>query len=150
MYSKLLIDLFGDSQITKFSLQWHHNGLDGVSNHQSHYYLLCRLFGCRSNKTSKLRVTGLCAGTGEFPTQRASNAENVSMWWRHHELFAMLGHNGCITAYCGAVLVLCQDRKYGKYCNDYKLTVITITSITISLKIYLFVYVIGWYSYEFI
>ena len=42
----------------------------------------------RSNKTSKLRVTGLCAGnspvTSEFPTQRASNAENVSIWWRHH------------------------------------------------------------------
>ena len=42
----------------------------------------------RSKKTSKLRVTGLCAGnspgTGEFPTQRASNAKNVSIWWRHH------------------------------------------------------------------
>ena len=23
--------------------------------------------------------------TGEFPTQRASNAENVSIWRRHHE-----------------------------------------------------------------
>ena len=21
---------------------------------------------------------------GEFPAQRASNAENVSIWWRHH------------------------------------------------------------------
>ena len=42
----------------------------------------------RWNKTSKLRVTGLCAGnspvTSEFSTQRASNAENVSIWWRHH------------------------------------------------------------------
>ena len=41
--------------------------------------------------TSKLGVTGLCAGnspgTGEFPAQIASNAENVSTnWWRHHEL----------------------------------------------------------------
>ena len=39
-------------------------------------------------KTSKLRVTGLCVGnstgTSEFPSQRASNAENVSIWWRHH------------------------------------------------------------------
>ena len=39
----------------------------------------------RSKKTLKLRVTGLCAGnsplTGEFPTQRASNAENISIWW---------------------------------------------------------------------
>ena len=24
-------------------------------------------------------------GTGEFPTQMASNAENVSIWWRHHD-----------------------------------------------------------------
>ena len=25
--------------------------------------------------------------TGEFPAQRASNAETVSIWWRHHESF---------------------------------------------------------------
>ena len=41
--------------------------------------LLNRLFRRRSKKTSKLRVTGLCAGnspgTGEFPAQMASNAE---------------------------------------------------------------------------
>ena len=43
----------------------------------------------RSKKTPKLRVTGLCAGnspvTGEFPAQMASNAEKVSIRWRHHE-----------------------------------------------------------------
>ena len=47
-----------------------------------HGCLLNRLYKCRSKKTSKLRVTGLCAGnspgTGEFPTQMASNEENVS------------------------------------------------------------------------
>ena len=46
----------------------------------------------RSKKTSKRRVTGLCAGnspvTGEFPAQRASNAEKVSIWWRHHPFYA--------------------------------------------------------------
>ena len=61
---------------------------DGVSNHQPHHCLLNRLFGRRSKKTSKLRVTGLCMGnspgTGEFPAQMASNAENVSIWWRHY------------------------------------------------------------------
>ena len=71
-----------------FSLRWRHNGLDGVSDHQPHDCLLSRLYGRRSKKTSKLRVTGLCAGnspgTGEFPAQKASNAENVSIWWRHH------------------------------------------------------------------
>ena len=65
------------------SLQWRHNGRDGVSNHQPHDCLLNRLFRRRSKKTSKLRVTGLCAGnspvTGEFPAQIASNAENVSI-----------------------------------------------------------------------
>ena len=43
----------------------------------------------RLNKTSKLRVTVLCAGnspvTDEFPPQKASNMENASIWWRHHE-----------------------------------------------------------------
>ena len=40
-------------------------------------------------KHSKLCVTGLCEGnlpvTGEFSAQRAINAENVSIWWHHHE-----------------------------------------------------------------
>ena len=70
------------------SLRWSHNGRDSVSNHQPHDRLLNLLFRRRSKKTSKLRVTGLCAwnpsGTGEFPAQMASNAENVSVWWRHY------------------------------------------------------------------
>ena len=45
----------------------------------------------RSKNTLKLHVTGLCAGnspvTGEFPAQKASNAENISIWWRHHGSF---------------------------------------------------------------
>ena len=73
---------------TRISLQWRHNEHDGVRNHQPHDCLFNRLFGRRSNKTSKLSVTGLCVGnwpaTGELPAQRASNAENVSIWWRHH------------------------------------------------------------------
>ena len=54
-------------------LQWRHNGRDSVSNHQPREF--SRLIRQRSKKTSKLRVTGLCG---------ASNAENVSIWWRHH------------------------------------------------------------------
>ena len=71
------------------TLQWRHSGRDSVSNHRPHDCLLNRWFRRRSKRTSKLRVTGLCAGnspgTGEFPAQMASNAENVSIWWRHHE-----------------------------------------------------------------
>ena len=69
------------------TLLWRHNYHNGVSNHQPRDCLLNLLFKRRSKKTSKLRVTGLCVGnspiTGEFPAQRASNAENVSIWWRH-------------------------------------------------------------------
>ena len=71
-----------------FPLQWRHNGHDSVSNHQHHDCLFNRLFRRGSKKTSKFRVTGLCAGNspgaGEFPAQMASTAENVSIWWRHH------------------------------------------------------------------
>ena len=71
------------------TLRWRHNGLDSVSNHQPPGCLLNRLFRRKSKKTSKLRVTGLCAGnspgTGEFSAQMASYAENVSIWWRHHD-----------------------------------------------------------------
>ena len=69
--------------ISYTTLQWRHNGRDSVSNHQPRDCLLNRLFRRRSKKTSKPRVTGLCSGhslrTGEFPTQMASNAENISI-----------------------------------------------------------------------
>ena len=71
------------------SLRWRHNGRDSISNHQPRDFGLNRLFRRRSKKTSKLRVTGLCARnspvTGEIPAQMASNAKNVSIWWRHHD-----------------------------------------------------------------
>ena len=61
---------------------------DCISNHEPHDYLLNRLFMRRSKKISKLRNTDLFEGnspvTGEFNAQMASNAENVSIWWRHH------------------------------------------------------------------
>ena len=72
-----------------FTLQWRRNEHDGVWNHRYLDCLFNRLFRRRSKKTSKLLVTGLCEGNPHansgFPSQRASNAENVSIWWRHHE-----------------------------------------------------------------
>ena len=68
--------------------QWRDNERVGVSDHWRLDCLLNRLFRRRSKKISKLRVIGLCEGdssvTDGFPSQRASNAENVSIWWRHH------------------------------------------------------------------
>ena len=71
-----------------WTLHWRHNGHGGVSNHQPHGCLLHRLFRRISKKTSKaprqLPLWGEFTGTGEFPAQRASNAENGSISWRHH------------------------------------------------------------------
>ena len=87
-------------------LQWRHNEHDDVSSHQRPDCLRNRLFRGRSKKTSNLRVTGLCAGNSpvndEFPAQRASNAKNVSIWWRHHvqaperQRMSYLVHNGAV------------------------------------------------------
>ena len=67
-----------------------HNVRHGVSNHQHIGCLPNRLFRRTWKKTSTLGVTGLCEGnppvTGGFPSQRANNAENVSIWWRHDGL----------------------------------------------------------------
>ena len=60
------------------SLQWRHSERDSVSLHQPYDCLLNLLFRRRSNKTSTLRVTGVCAGNSPV------TAENFSIWWRHH------------------------------------------------------------------
>ena len=41
----------------------------------------------RTNKAPRHWRVGNSPRTGEFPTQRASNEENVSIWWRHHALW---------------------------------------------------------------
>ena len=93
--------------------QWRSDGspsvsIDGVSNHQPHHCLLNRLFRRRSEKTSKLRVTGLCEGNSpvisEFPAQRASNAENVSIWW-----FTLYGRETCRTTRSQHFILLFLD-----------------------------------------
>ena len=86
------------------------NERDGVSNHRCIDFLLNRLYRRRSTKTPKLCVTGACGGnspvTGEFPAQRASNAENVSIWWHHHAMatFEMVKYLSIVRyLYCQAI-----------------------------------------------
>ena len=69
-------------------LQWRHDERD-ASQIPSLTIIYSTVYSRRrSKKTSNFRVTVLCAGnspvTGEFPTQRASDVENVSILWRHH------------------------------------------------------------------
>ena len=82
------LQVVGTNPKSTLSLQWRQNERDGVLNHRRPDCFPNRLFRRRSKKTSKLRITGLRGGnplvTGGFPSQRASNAENVSIWWHHH------------------------------------------------------------------
>ena len=81
-------DILGLLAWNNYSLQWRHNKRDVVSNYRPLDYLLHCLFRRRWKKISKLRLTGLCEGNppvaGGFPSQRASNGGNVSIWWHYH------------------------------------------------------------------
>ena len=81
------------------SLQCRHNEHNYVSNHRRLDCLFNRLFRWRLRQTSNFRVTGLCEVNspviGEFPAQRVSNPENVSIWWRHHDPYNFPGILGC-------------------------------------------------------
>ena len=41
--------------------------------------------GADQRKYQSSALLAFVWGTGEFPAQMASNAENVSIWWRHHD-----------------------------------------------------------------
>ena len=53
-----------------------------VSNRRSFDWLLNSLCRPTSKKQQSLCYTAV---TGEFPAQRASNAEKAFIWWRHHD-----------------------------------------------------------------
>ena len=72
----------------RLTLQWRHTGPHGVSNHQPHHCLINRFIQAQIKENiTALRHWPLWGEySGEFPAQMASNAENVSIWWRHHDL----------------------------------------------------------------
>ena len=82
--------------------QWRHDERGDVSNHQRLDCLLNHLFKRRLNKTSKLRITGLCRGnspvTGEFHdkgpvTRKMFPFDDVIMEYKaeHFIFFGLLG-----------------------------------------------------------
>ena len=93
-----------DDHVTSlWCIHLRHNQRQGISNHRHLDCLLIGWFSRPSKKISKLRVTGLCEGnpplTGGFPLKMASNAENASIWWRHHgyDFFARRTVTGWMT-----------------------------------------------------
>ena len=80
-----------DATVISHSFRWFHNDHGGVSNHQPRGCLLNCLFRCRWKKTSKLRVTGLCAGNSPGPvnsphkwpvTRKMFPFDDVIMLWQ--------------------------------------------------------------------
>ena len=82
------------------TLQWRHNKLNGVSNHQPNtivYLTVCSGTYQRKHQSSASLAffSGNSPVTDEFPTQKASNAQIVPIWWRHHKC---VNHIDMITA----------------------------------------------------
>ena len=88
------LEMYGFITVTLY------NERGGISIHWHLDCLLKRLFRCRSKKTSELCVDGLCAGnspfTGEFPAQKASNREKVSIWRCHHVMLSTVGTDALV------------------------------------------------------
>ena len=136
--------MFGVFIITFWTLQWRHNARDGVSNQQPYDCLLNHLFRRRSKKTPRLRVTDHCAGnlpgTGEFPAQRASNTENVIIWWRHHDLWEY--HAKCVPGRQITNWALKQNRrKCGSRCSILSLGTLSEICFICTKHVY-------WYQYK--
>ena len=74
------------------TLQWRHNEHDntGVS---IVWATVCSGADYRKHQRSASLafVRGIEESTGGFHSQWASNAENVSIWWRHHDRFGVDG-----------------------------------------------------------
>ena len=108
-------------ELSWYSLRWRHNRRDCVSYHQPHGSLLNRLFRRRSKKTSKLRVTGLCAGNSPGPvnsphkwpvTRKMFQFEDVIIRNDLRYLMNFLGTSNakslpqmCMKILCGSVCV---------------------------------------------
>ena len=67
------------------ALHWRHNECPGASNHRHFHCLFNHLFR-RAHQVKHQSCALLAFMRGIHRWQRASNAENVSIWWRHHLL----------------------------------------------------------------
>ena len=76
--------------VSHFTLQWRHNDHYGTLSDQPRDFFTQPFIQVYIKENIKaLRHWPLCVEFTDnqwFPVQRASNAENVSIWWRHHEL----------------------------------------------------------------
>ena len=71
----------------QFSVQWHHNEQDGVSNHQPHGCLLNRFSGADQRTHQSSASLAFVRGIHRdrwIPRTKGQLRGNVSIWWHHH------------------------------------------------------------------
>ena len=77
------------------ALQWRHNERDGVSNHLGIDCLLNCILGADQRKhqspPSLAFMREIHRWPVDSPSQRTSNAKNVSIWWHHHDHYIYHG-----------------------------------------------------------
>ena len=85
-----------------FPSRWRYNGHGSVSNHQPHHCLLSRLFGCRSKKTSKLRVTSFVRGIHRRPVNSPHIWPATRKMFPFDDVFMrmLIYHRSKCTQYC--------------------------------------------------
>ena len=153
-------------------LHWRHNDHDGVSNHQPHGCLLNR-FGRRSKKTSKVRVTGPCAGNSAGPvnsphkgpvTRKMFPFDDVTMLFYSHgweEQTTVESQSCCfhcwhdeadITIQCGVVItrsVFSKSSQRTPHSSPvrarYGMSVVTLKSNSVSATVIAVPCVIQWW-----
>ena len=91
------VDEVGQVASTNQALHWRHNDHDDVSNHQPHGCLLNCLFRHRSKKTSKLCITGLCAGNSPGPVNSPHKGPVERKMFPFDDVI-MVGFHNIITA----------------------------------------------------
>ena len=62
-------------------------------------------------------LCGEFTGTGEFPAQRASYAEYVSIWWRHHGITRVLSDKLLISVSDGVIICADNFKSLVSICN---------------------------------
>ena len=82
-------------------ITWRHNGHDGASNHQPHDCLPIIQAQIKESikATCHWPLWGDSPVAGEFPSTKASNAESVSIWWRHHGFCSVLFRCGYVITF---------------------------------------------------
>ena len=78
------INVYPSGTLTVSPLLWRHNGDECVSNSSLTIVYSTVYSGADQRKHQSSASLAFVPVSGEFPAQMVSNAENVSIWWRHH------------------------------------------------------------------